>query len=103
VLVARAGRSPDVASIDPGLQAPRTTELTLGIERRLSRTSVLRATATVRDEDGVLRSVNVGAPASSYVALALPDQGEDYLSTGDDRLLTVYDRLPASFGQDRSC
>jgi TonB dependent receptor len=101
VLIAQAGRNPDVASIAPALRAPRTRELTFGLERRLARTSLIRATATIRNEDAVLRSVNVGAPASSYVALTLPDQGEDYLSTVDDRLLTVYDRLPASFGQDR--
>jgi hypothetical protein len=31
----------------------------------------------------------------------LPDQGEDYDSPTDDRMLAVYDRLPSSFGLDR--
>ncbi len=101
LLVARSGRSPDVASIDAAVHAPRTHEWTLGIERQITRQSSFRAITTIRKERGVLRSVNVGVPASAYLARQLPDQGEDYLSTRDDRPLTVYDRLPISFGQDR--
>jgi len=61
----------------------------------------VNGTMIVRRERAIVRSVNVGAPASSYRLTFVPDQGEDYSSARDDRLLAIYDRLPSSFGQDR--
>ena len=99
-LIARSGRSPEVAAIDPALRSPHIDEFTLGAERKLGR-SILRGTAILRRERALPGSVNAGVPLSSYRVLAIADQGEDYDSAEDDRLLDIYDRLPASFGLDR--
>src|SRR5205823_9680133 len=52
-------------------------------------------------EHSLWGSINTGVPLTSYRPVLVADQGEDYLSPTDDRLLTVYDRLPSSFGLDR--
>lgn len=101
VLVALAGRAPTIASIDPALKSPHTDELTFGAERRVGASFVLSFTGTVRQESGIPRSVNTGVPLSSYQVRNVMDQGVFYDSADDDRLLPTYDRLPASFGQDR--
>ncbi len=100
VLVARAGRGPGVASIDPALRAPHTDEFVFGGERALGQKMRLSASAVIRREHDLIRSVNTGAPVSSYRVLYVPDQGESYDSPTDDRLLAIYDRLPSSFGLD---
>ena len=66
VLVARAGRGPAVASIDPALVAPYTDEFSIGMERRLGAKMLIRATRIARREHALFASVNVGVPASSY-------------------------------------
>jgi hypothetical protein len=101
VLVARAGRGPSVASIDPAVRAPHTDEFVLSGERALGRKMRLSASAVVRRERDLIRSTNVGVPVSGYRAELVPDQGEAYDSPADDRPLVVYDRLPSSFGLDR--
>lgn len=101
VLVARAGRGPDVASIDPDLRAPRTVEHTGGIELRLGQHVTLRSSAIWRRMRGLLGSVNTGVPSSAYAQRLIADPSEDWLSPADDRPLLVYDRLPSSFGLDR--
>jgi hypothetical protein len=100
-LIALAGRGPDVASIDPALRAPSTDEVTFGAERRLTSAMTLSVTGTVRRQHALPRSVNVGAPFSSYAVRTIPDEGVDYDGSADDRLLAVFDRLPSSFGEDR--
>ena len=99
-LIARSGRSPEVAALDPALGSPHIDEFTLGAERKLGR-SILRGTAILRRERALPGSVNAGVPLSSYRVLTVADQGEDYDSAEDDRLLDIYERLPASFGLDR--
>jgi len=73
----------------------------IGVERRVGAHFVVRAAQIHRVERSIMRSVNDGVPLSSYAARQIPDRGEDYDSASDDRPLTVYDRLPSSFGQDR--
>jgi hypothetical protein len=46
-----------------------------------------------------MRSVNTGAPLSAYRAISVPNEIGDP-KRARDGLLTVYDRLPDSFGQD---
>jgi len=99
-LVARAGRAPGMASIDTRLHAPSSHELMLGVERALGGHMRVNAAAVVRREGSLVRSVNTGAPVSSYQTVLVPDRGEDWDSARDDRLLAVYDRLPSSFGND---
>ncbi len=101
VLVAQAGRGQPVASIASNLRAPRTDEWTLGITRQFGESHVFRGALVFRREHDILGSVNTGVTAADYRTLTVPDQGEDYSSPSDDRLLTIYDRLPASFGHDR--
>jgi hypothetical protein len=99
-LVARAGPGGNFVAVDPELTAPRTTELTagLGFDResvRFALSGVLRRTR------GLPETVNVGVPASSYRVRLIPDSGVDLVGAGDDQLLPVFDRDPATFGQDR--
>lgn len=100
-LVALGGRGPAVASIDPSLGSPHTDEFVLGAERRFGTRVLLTGSAVIRHERSIPRSVNVGVPRAGYQVRQLADQGEDWDGAEDDRLLAVYDRLPASFGQDR--
>jgi hypothetical protein len=101
VLVARAGHGASVGSIDPALHAPNTNEVVIGAERTLGRGMLISLTGVYRREHSLLRSVNVGAPTSSYRLSFIPDPGEDYLDPADDRPLPVFDRVPSSFGKDR--
>jgi hypothetical protein len=100
VLVARAGRAPSIAGIAGDLHPSHTDEYSLRAERRLGQRHTVRVTATVRHERDVLRSMNTGAPASAYRALSVPNQIDDP-NRARDGLLTVYDRLPETFGQDQ--
>jgi hypothetical protein len=100
-LVALAGHGAPIASIDPGLHAPRTHEFTFGAERHLGADMMISVTGTVRRERSLVRSVDVGAPASSFVVVDVPDPGVDYDSPADDRLLATFERVPESFGSDR--
>jgi hypothetical protein len=100
-LVARAGHGAAVASIDPALHAPYTNEFVIGAERTLGREMVVSVAGVRRREHDLVRSVNVGAPITSYRLFFIPDPGEDYIDPSDDRPLPVHDRLPASFGKDR--
>jgi hypothetical protein len=98
-LVARAGRAPSVAGIADDLHASHTDEFALRAERRLGASQYIRVSATVRRESDIVRSVNTGAPLSAYRAIAVANEIQDP-KRARDGLLTVYDRLPASFGQD---
>jgi hypothetical protein len=99
-LIARSGRNPEVAGIDAGLRSPYIDEWALGAERRLGR-SMLRAPAIIRRERALLGSLNAGVPVSSYRELEIIDEAENWDGAEDDRILIIYDRLPASFGLDR--
>ena len=96
-LVALAGRGPAIAGIDPNLKPPRVDEYALSAEHRFSHTFV-RVSAVVRRSRNIPRSVDVGVPTSGYAVVLVPDGDTTQGSAG---LLTVYDRLPSTFGQDR--
>lgn len=99
-LVALGGSGAPVGSIDSAFGAPSTDELVVGVERRLGRSMTIRGSIIGRRERSLAGLVNAGVPASSYTVELVPDQGGDYLSPSDDRMLAVYDRLPDSFGRD---
>jgi len=100
-LVARSGRGAAVASIDTELKGPKTTEWTVGAEYRSGPRVTLRGALIWRRESSLLGSLNTGVPfASSYRAIELPDPGADWDSAADDTTLTIYERLPSSFGRD---
>jgi hypothetical protein len=93
------GGNPAFTAIDPGLGRPYTDEFVVGFERRRPHTRY-RLTGIARRESNLLGVVNTGAPQSSYSTISIPDAGGDLVGTEDDRLLTVYNRLPSSFGKD---
>jgi hypothetical protein len=99
-LVARLGPGAPVAALDGSLRAPFTREVLLGIERRGGLWTA-RLVGLYRRETGLLETVNEGVTAADYVRRTVPDPGGDILGSGDDQLLPVYDRRPASFGADR--
>jgi hypothetical protein len=99
-LVARFGPGSPTATLDPGLRAPRTDELLLGIERR-SGPWAARFVGLYRREKSLLETVNVGLSASDYVRHEVPDPGGDLLGAQDDQLLPVFERRAARFGADR--
>ena len=103
-LVSRIGPgAPDgtLTAIDPGLAPPFTEEVFLGLESRLGDTWTVRLVAFARREKNLVETVNVGVPESAYSLFFIPDPGGDLDGPGDDQLLPVYDRDPASFGEDR--
>lgn len=88
------------SSIDPDLRRPHTDEVAVGLEWR-SGSFTTRLTGLRRRERDLMESVNVGVPLSSYRVRFVPDPAGDILGPADDQLLPIYDRDPASFGQDR--
>lgn len=101
VRVARAGRGPDVAAIDPNLMAPRTFEYTGGLELRVGDHLTFRSAAVWRESRRLVASVNAGVPASSYDQLLIADPGEDWSGPGDDGTILVYNRRPETFALDQ--
>jgi hypothetical protein len=93
------GGNPSFSAIDPNLGRPYTDEFVVGVERRRPRTRY-RLTGIARRESHLLGVVDTGVPQSGYSTIGIPDAGGDLASTADDRLLTVYNRLPSGFGRD---
>jgi hypothetical protein len=94
------GRGPSVASIEPGLRATRTFERMAGLELRAGRVLTIRTSFVWRNQTSLIGSVNTGVPFSTYRQVLIPDANADWDGPGDDVLLTVYDRDPATFGRD---
>jgi len=102
-LLARAGpgASGGLSSIDPSLERPRTDEFLLGVEWRAASAWNIRFAGIARRERHLVAVVNTGVPLSGYSVRRIFDPGLDLLGPEDDQILPVYDRLPATFGQDR--
>jgi hypothetical protein len=104
-LVARvgpgAGADRQLTSIDPALRRPYYDEFLIGAEGRPTPSVVARLTAMARRQQQLLGLVNTGVPLSSYSTIQIPDEGVIEDDPIDDQFLTVYNRLPASFGSDR--
>ncbi len=99
-LIARVGPAASIASIDPALRSPYTDEVTFGAEQRWGR-STFRATGIVRRESAIVGSVDIGGALSDYQAVLIPDTQFDLANPTGNRLVTVYNRLPSSFGADQ--
>jgi hypothetical protein len=93
-----AGSVPN--GIDPGIGRPLTDELLTGVETRVGPWSV-GFSGVDRRIRHLVASVDTGVSQGNYILKYIPDIDEDFLDASDDRLLAVYDRNPASFGQDR--
>jgi hypothetical protein len=96
-----AGNDAALTSIDPGLQRPITRELALGIDSTLPHLLRVRATMLYQRRSQSLAAFNAGVPLSSYLVRYLDDPGANLEVPDDDVQLPVYERLPATFGQDR--
>lgn len=86
--------------IDPRLERPFTDERLAGVDARFGRWGV-RVSALHRRGRHLVASVNTGVQQADYLLRYIPDVGEDFLASIDDRPLPVYDRDPSSFGQDQ--
>ena len=104
-LVSRAGPGtagdPGFSSIDPRLKRPVTDEFAIGLEARPRPALRLGVAGLARRQSSLINVVNTGAPEGSYTTFTIPDDNADLVGTADDQLLTVYNRRPESFGQDR--
>ena len=104
-LIARAGpgtRGDDrFSSIDPSLKRPHTNEFVIGIGARPRSSMSLSVSGIARRQSPLVHVVNVGADPSAYETFTIPDDNADIIGTADDQQLTVYNRLPSSFGRDR--
>jgi hypothetical protein len=83
------------------LRPPVSDEWTLGLDYRFTPDSILRGTMVVRRQQHLVGSVNTGVPLSAYRVYTVPDIGSDEGGPQDDQILSIYERLPASFGQDQ--
>lgn len=103
-LVARAGPGTAaggaLARIDPGLARPITREFTWGGAAPLPGRFQVRLVRVIKRAAHLIAAVNTGAPASSYTTALIPDPGANLSAPEDDQLLPIYNRTPASFGQD---
>ena len=104
-LVARAGPgtggSGAFSRIDPTMERPKTDEFVIGLESRPRPTLRLGVVGIARRQSSLINAVNTGASLSDYQALTIPDDNVDLVGTSDDHQLTIYNRLPASFGRDQ--
>jgi hypothetical protein len=104
VIVARMGPGTGGTSafsqIDSKLARPHTDEVVFGIEKRRSPAIRYTLTGIARRESNLMGVVNTGVSVASYSAISLDDAGKDLTDPADDRQLIVYNRQPASFGQD---
>lgn len=104
-LVAQAGpgtRDDGAASaVDPGVRRPLAHEFAIGMYARPRGTWRIGVFGVARRQTPLLAIVNTGLSAGDYGIVRIPDANADLLGRGDDHVLTVYDRLPESFGLDR--
>src|SRR5262249_944598 len=95
-----AGNS-SFSRIDPNLKRPYTDEYVIGIESQRRGWLRVGLTGIARREANLIGVEDVGVPVSSYSTVGIPDPGHDFVSTADDQVLTAYNRLPASYGQNK--
>ena len=104
-LVARAGPGtggdPAFSSVDPKLARPVTDQFLLQLESKPNLSWMFRVTGIARRQSSLIGVVNVGAPASAYSVFTVPDANADWVNPVDDQQLPVYNRDPATFGEDR--
>ncbi|MGE0449807.1 MAG: hypothetical protein AB7Q29_09515 [Vicinamibacterales bacterium] len=95
------GGDPSFTTIDPSLRRPTTDEFLVGIEARPREHMLLRFTGVARRQNNLLGLVNTGVTAAAYDTFEVTDPGGKALDASDDKVLTIYDRRPSSFGLDR--
>jgi hypothetical protein len=99
VLLRRFGGA--VSQIDPHLQPPHMDEFFVSAEWKLAGGFFARVRAFRRTERDRIAALNTGVPFSAYQPRSVLDPGPDgKAGTSDDRMLTVYEQDPSTFGQD---
>jgi hypothetical protein len=94
------GGDTSFSRIDPELKRPYTDEFLVGVQSRPRPSLRLGLMGIARREADLVGLVNVGVSPSDYSTVGIPDPGVD-LARGANQVLTIYNRLPSSFGQDR--
>ena len=104
VIVARVGPGtggdPLFSQIDDDLRRPYTDEFVVGLDAGRMESMRFTLTGLARREGNILAVVNTGVPLSGYSTVEIPDEYIFLRNPEDDRMLTVYNRLPSTFGQD---
>jgi len=99
LLLRRFGGS--VSQIDPRLKPPHDDEFFAAAELKFAGGFFARVRAFRRIERDRIAALNTGVPFSAYQPRTVLDPGPDgRAGTADDRMLTVYEQDPATFGQD---
>ena len=99
-LVAVVGPGGPHAAVDGDLRSPHTDGLVAGFDLRPGGSWWIRFAGVRRRARDLVESVATGVTAADYTVTYLDDPAVDIVGPGDDRLLPVYARDPASFGQD---
>ena len=103
-IVARAGPgtggNPLFSQIDADLRRPYTDEYVVGLDAGRIESMRFTLTGIARREGNLLAIVNTGVPLSGYTTIEIPDEYIFLRNPEDDRILTVYNRSPSTFGQD---
>jgi hypothetical protein len=104
-LVARVGPGTNgrtaFSAIDAELERPVSDELSFGLEMSPSVGRRFQIALVGRRESALVGLVNGGAPVASYTTFTVNDPGANTGKADDDKVITVFDRMPATFGADR--
>ncbi len=104
VIVSRVGPgtggNPSFSGIDDDLQRPYTDEFVVGLDSRMGSSTRFTLTGIARREGNALAVINPGVPLEGYSTVEVQDEYIFLRNPEDDRILTVYNRLPSSFGRD---
>jgi hypothetical protein len=87
-------------TIAPDLREPRTTEIRASLQTRLGEHLVLRLGGTDRRTSRLIQPVNSLALSGNFSMTHVDDTGLNLLDPGDDQVLPIFTRLPASYGAD---
>jgi hypothetical protein len=93
------GGDPIFSAINPSLDRPTTDEVIAGVDVQLTSEIRVRLIGVAKRERHLLDFVDTGAPLSSYSVSTVVDGRPE--SVGGDVILSVYNRLPSTFGADR--
>ena len=86
--------------IDESMKAPRMKEVRAVLQTKLSEHIILRLGGTDRRQHNLPQLVNLANVPANYQLTHVGDSGLDLLQDGDDQLVPVWNRLPASFNTD---
>ncbi len=104
-LVARVGPgtggNADFTRIVPGLKRPVSDELAFGVEANPSPRTRFQLAVVGRRESGFVGLVNLEAPVTAYTAFTVNDPGSNTGSPDDDKVISIYNRMPSTLGGDR--